>query len=505
MPADIAQRSTEFARRKFYTPAAANTRPILIAALITAVIGGILLFFIEPYFVFGPILLILLVAVIVKYPIVGLYLYLLITYLRPQDLLGFLVVLRPNIFLLALTVISLIVHRKMEGNTRITLLRNDKLFLAFLVAAVLSNVTSIWFSSSMETTIELLKMMLFYFAAVMLLDNYQRVKRYIVYYLLSMGFVSLVQIFTYLTVGLSRTTGKGGYGIIINGVQVLGGGGPAQASAEGVNGVGGYSIHFLANASELGLGLCIAYPLAYALMRGSNHRLLRLISFLLIVMFIVSIVFTGSRGAFVGFVATLLYILHKEKKLLVGLVVLAALSGPAIYLVSDQYVQRIKSIGEYEEDESVGIRLQLWRAAVNMVADYPVFGVGTGNFPVAYGSSYRAKGSASLYWSPHNVFVQIITEMGLVGITVYVLFIAAIFGINRRTRKLLAEAKQLKLLIHFTHGVDVATVGYIVAGQFITATYYPHLFQLSVWASALYLIAAKAATAPSIAVNAHET
>jgi probable O-glycosylation ligase (exosortase A-associated) len=461
----------------------------MIAALILAVGGGALMFFVKPYFVFGPILLIFLVAVIVKYPISGLYLYMLVTYLRPQDLFGFLVILRPNIALLALTVISLAIHRRLENRDRITLLPNDKAFLAFLMAAVLSNVTSVWFSSSMETTGELAKVGVFYFTAILLLDTVPRLRRYFDWYIYSVAFVSLVQIWTYLTVGLNRTTGKGGYGIIIGGATVLGGAGPMSKATADVNGVGGYSSYFYANASELGLGLCIAYPISYYLFRATANKWLRLVFLGLTGLFIWSIVVTGSRGAFVGFVATLVYILYKEKKLIVGLIVAAFLAAPATYLVSDEYVNRIKSIGEYKEDVSVEIRFQVWRAALSMIADHPLFGVGTGNFATAYGSFYKAAGDLSSYTSPHNIFVQVFAELGLLGIVVYLAFIAAIFYLNRKTRQMLRAIDDARNLVLYTHGIDVALLGYIVAGQFITATYYPHLFQFSVWASAIYLMA----------------
>jgi len=501
MTPKTAKARSDFGRRKSFIPTS-DAKSILITAIIVSIIGGILLFLVKPYYVFGPVLLVMLVAVILRYPVFGLYLYMFIVYLRPQDLFGFLAILRPNIFLLILTVISLAIHRKFTGRTHITLLRNDKMFLAFLVAAVLSNITSIWFSSSVGTTIELLKVSIFYFMAIMILDDAKKIVRYIVFYLLSIGFVSLVQIYTYLTIGLNRSTGLGGYGIIVGGATILGGAGPLRSSAEGVNGVGGYSTYFLANASELGLGLVVAYPLCYYLFRGASSRLLKVICLVLLVMFIISIIFTGSRGAFVGMVGTLLFLLYKEKKLMIGLVMLAILSIPAYYLVSDRYVERIESIGEYEADESVGVRFQLWRAAVDMVIDYPVFGVGTGNFANAYGGTYREKDSASLYWSPHNVFIQIITELGLVGFTIYILFIASIFWINRESRKLLAKLDQQKMLTCLTLGIDVIMVGYIIAGQFITATYYPHLFQFSVWASAIYLVARRLVEEKEVAAQA---
>ncbi len=483
------RRRSDFGRRKAYIPTGTYGRGVMIAALILAAAGGTLMFFVKPYFVFGPILLIALISVIIKYPISGLYLYMLVTYLRPQDLFGFLVILRPNIALLGLTVISLAIHRRLENRDRITLLPNDKAFLAFMMAAVLSNITSIWVSSSMETTGELAKVAVFYFAAVMLLDNLERLRRYLNWYIYSVAFVSLVQIWTYLTVGLNRTTGKGGYGIIIGGAAVLGGAGPMSGATENVNGVGGYSSYFYANASELGLGLCIAYPIAYYLFRATGNKWMKLVFLGLTGLFIWSIIITGSRGAFVGFVATLIYILYKEKKLIVGLIVAAFLAAPATYLVSDEYVNRIKSIGEYKEDVSVEIRFQVWRAALSMIADHPLFGVGTGNFATAYGSFYKAAGDLSSYTSPHNIFVQVFAELGMLGIIVYLAFMAAIFYINRKTRQILRALDDARSLVLYTHGIDVALLGYIVAGQFITATYYPHLFQFSVWSSAIYLMA----------------
>ena len=490
MAEPIVQRRSDFGQRKSYVPSAPFNRGLYVAALSLAVVGGILLFFVKPYFVIGPIFIVMFIVLVLKYPIIGLYLYMLVTYIRPQDLLPFLAVLRPNISLLAATVISLAIHRKLQGRSDLPLLRNDKLFLAFLVSAILSNVTSFWFSSSIETTGELLKVAVFYFAAILLLDSLPRITRYFRYYAYSVGFVSLVQIYTYLFVGINRTTGKGGYGIIIGGATVLGGSGPMKEAAENVNGVGGYSSFFYANASELGLGLCIAYPLTYYLFRSVRNKFMKAVFLILTGLFLVSIVFTGSRGAFVGFVVTLLYILYKERKLLVGLAVIAVLSGPALYLVSGQYVDRIKSIGEYKSDDSVQIRFQVWRAAISMVAGRPLFGVGTGNFANAYGA-YRAPGDLSSYTSPHNVFVQVIAELGMVGITAYLLFIAAIFWINKKSRQILRKVNGARTLINLTHGVDVALVGYIVAGQFITATYYPHLFQFSAWASAIYLLAQK--------------
>jgi O-antigen ligase len=307
-----------------------------------------------------------------------------------------------------------------------------------------------------------------------------------------MGFICLVQIYTYFAVGLTPSTGRGGYGIIVGGRTILGGGGVMHLeTAEGVNGVGAYSSHFLGNASELGLALCVAYPLCYYFFRGLNRRPAKVIFGILTIVLMMSIFVSGSRGAFLGFVATLIYLLRKERKLILGLVILAIISLPALYIIGERYIERVESIADYETDESVNVRFRLWSAAVDMVADHPLFGVGTGNFANAYGSTYRAEGSRSLYWSPHNVFIQIITELGILGFTIYIILIIAIYKINKKSRDILRRFPDLKALRLLTKGIDVAVVGYVVSGQFITATYTPHLFQLSFLASVIYAVGLK--------------
>jgi O-antigen ligase len=167
------------------------------------------------------------------------------------------------------------------------------------------------------------------------------------------------------------------------------------------------------------------------------------------------------------------------------------LGVPLLFLAGDRYVGRIASIAEAEEDESANIRFDLWEAGFYMFLSRPVFGIGIMNFENAYGDGRYRVGKAKGYWSPHNIFIQIITETGIVGITAYLLIIFWIFVLNRYTRKyaLRVKEKRRRLYDALTHGLDVALVGYVVAGQFITATYYPHLFQLAFLSSMLYLAA----------------
>jgi len=63
-------------------------------------------------------------------------------------------------------------------------------------------------------------------------------------------------------------------------------------------------------------------------------------------------------------------------------------------------------------------RVNLWRSAVNMVAEHPVFGVGLDNFLYAYRGRYilDAAWQEPNLSHPHNILLDFATRLGLVGV-----------------------------------------------------------------------------------------
>jgi O-antigen ligase len=81
-----------------------------------------------------------------------------------------------------------------------------------------------------------------------------------------------------------------------------------------------------------------------------------------------------------------------------------------------------------QELSSVGSRIQLQTAAINIIMANPLFGLGLAGFEHIYGLGNY----------PHNIFLELLAELGIFGVVFYVLFIIDIFlkGINSsRTEK----------------------------------------------------------------------
>ena len=205
--------------------------------------------------------------------------------------------------------------------------------------------------------------------------------------------------------------------------------------------------------------------------------------------FFLSLIITGSRGAAVGAVFMLFMIFLKSKYKSRFIVVMTLAGIISFAFISDKYIGRISSIAKYQEDASVDIRLDLWKAGLRMIADRPLLGVGVGNFSTAYGSEYRMADSANLWWKPHNNFIQVASEMGLLGLATFIFIMVLIIRENRRTKKYLQQAdKEDIFLYNCMQAIEVGLVGYIVAGFFITSTYYPHLYNLALMARVISAI-----------------
>lgn len=145
---------------------------------------------------------------------------------------------------------------------------------------------------------------------------------------------------------------------------------------------------------------------------------------------------SGSRGGWVALPALILLLLWHLRRVgygpaaLITAVVLTVAIVSALALpqtgVTDRIEVAVMNFNQYVEDPvehgdtSVGIRLELWRAAWNMFLEQPVFGGGIGKSFNAFLQDEVALGNyhpdVVVQTMPHNVFLDTLALQGLVGI-----------------------------------------------------------------------------------------
>jgi putative inorganic carbon (HCO3(-)) transporter len=163
-----------------------------------------------------------------------------------------------------------------------------------------------------------------------------------------------------------------------------------------------------------------------------------------VVVILVAIMMSWSRGAWLGVIAALTVVTavrsRRTRVALLGATVLAAYvlgAGGAQFLPSS-LVERFSGLLPYvsgvdvtrvdinDANWAVIERTAHWLAAIGMFADHPWIGVGIGNYSVAYAEYALGRWQDPLGHA-HNYYLNVAAEAGLVGLLAYLtLFVAAI-------------------------------------------------------------------------------
>lgn len=126
-----------------------------------------------------------------------------------------------------------------------------------------------------------------------------------------------------------------------------------------------------------------------------------------------------SRGAWLTLsivipIVMLIYSLRSKKILVSSLVALLCLG--VFFGESKDYKNRLFSVSNLSTDTSNLARISMWKASKNMIVDYPIVGVGLGQYGDAYQKKYYLDKRFQGYNHPHNNILKIWAETGTIGV-----------------------------------------------------------------------------------------
>lgn len=156
-----------------------------------------------------------------------------------------------------------------------------------------------------------------------------------------------------------------------------------------------------------------------------------------------TLVTQGRSGYLVLLVVASVFVLgtllHRGMPLGRALLGTAAIAAVAIALVAGSPLARERiQIGltemrnyqaQPEEGTSIGLRIIFWRDALTLIQQKPVFGWGTGSYAAAQATLLPGREGAAAIPTidPHNQYLKIATENGLLGLGAFLLFLASMF------------------------------------------------------------------------------
>lgn len=212
----------------------------------------------------------------------------------------------------------------------------------------------------------------------------------------------------------------------------------------------------LENPNVLGQYFIFTIPVVFAMLCKSKGTQNKLTYFLVLCVMAACLVFTWSRGAWVGvMLALVIFVLLCDRRWTV-LCVVGVLLLPLV--LPQSILSRITSIGNLK-DSSTSYRVSVWIASARMAIDYWLGGIGLGTeiFERVY-HQYALNGAGFALHS-HNFYLQLIVESGIVGLINFLLIIVCAY------KQIFLIKEKNSLLRAVTLAMAGAFAGYLFQGM----------------------------------------
>ncbi|MCK4403645.1 MAG: O-antigen ligase family protein [candidate division Zixibacteria bacterium] len=161
------------------------------------------------------------------------------------------------------------------------------------------------------------------------------------------------------------------------------------------------------------------------LLNAKRAGVFRILDFLAPIVLGFSLVFSYARSAWLGGVMGILtFGFLKGGKFILFLVLGVFVLCLLIYVIEPTSWDRIKEI-DFSKNKPESTRIRLWQTSINMIKDKPIWGIGLGNFGKLF-NCYKVEGIYDTTCHPHNDFLNVAVNSGLLGLLAY-LSVWAIF------------------------------------------------------------------------------
>lgn len=173
------------------------------------------------------------------------------------------------------------------------------------------------------------------------------------------------------------------------------------------------------NPNMLATFLVLIFPFVLAALKLAKNNNEKLLYSLLCIAFVVCIVFTWSRGAWLAMIISSLLFFWICSQKTFRVFGVALLTIPALPIIlPDTVINRFLSIANLS-DSSISYRIYTWKGTLEAIKDHFFAGVGYGNeaFKNIY-PNYAYAGIEAAEHS-HSLFLQILLGMGIIGIVVF--------------------------------------------------------------------------------------
>jgi len=296
--------------------------------------------------------------------------------------------------LIMLTAVSYVIRLFMDKSMKFTITILDYFVVLFGIVLFVSSITSYTPNKSIFTLFIYIAYIMFYFILVNTIKTRQQLYTLAAMLVISTTFISLYGLYQLKTAG--ATSGAWIDTTLFEDIKARIG-----STFENPNVFGEY--------------LVLIIPVAIAMLWGQKGWIQRLVTLGLTAVMLVCLVYTYSRGAYVGLLLAfaLFAVLRDRRFVMLGVIGLLLLP----FVLPASVINRFASIGNLS-DTSSSYRISIWLGSLKIIKDYWPSGIGLGLEPFKLIYPKYSLNAAYAQHS-HNIYMQLLIENGIAGFLMF--------------------------------------------------------------------------------------
>ncbi len=234
---------------------------------------------------------------------------------------------------------------------------------------------------------------------------------------------------------------------------------------------------FIESNNDLALALIMILPLMRYLQMHTKSRWVQLGLLGAVLLSMLAIISSYSRGAVLALSIMLLYMWAKSRRRFVIAVFASVALAVGLSFMPQKWIDRVQSIENYENDASAQGRFDAWLFAINLAKDRPILGGG-----------FNAQEDSDLFmrYSPdaagaraiHSIYFEVLAEHGFVGLSLYLALMASVFRMAASIKKMTKGNDELIWARDLATMLQVGFVGYATGGMFLSRAYFDLYYTL---------------------------
>ncbi len=239
--------------------------------------------------------------------------------------------------------------------------------------------------------------------------------------------------------------------------------------------------NYFTDENDISLYINTVIPFCYFLFLYENNRIKKLFYGTSVLVGILGVVKSFSRGGFLGLVSMIVVAWFFSPRKILSIVIIGMLFASAYYYGGDRYTTEMATSTDAQHGTGK-VRIESWKSGWRMFLDNPL-GVGGNNFLSRfpeYQSDYFKKGM----WgrAAHSLWFTLIPEVGVVGIYIYFALLyynlKDIFWLKKMGVSC-KDNRDCNYMYHLSLAYLASFVGFFVSASFISVLYYPHYWYLT--------------------------